>query len=171
MSLFEAASTMSWNRSIIPQVIYNNLLRSCAYHSNIDAAIHVFAHLERRSDLLPSASIFAQLISVYTNIGDLRGAQDVFDEYKAATKENRISWAKGPMKSSAGSDATPSLAARSSHLIVWNKMIEAHFRCGEYVGALTLLEQMIDTKASDEMQPSDIPPPASSTFTHIIAGF
>jgi pentatricopeptide repeat protein len=104
-------------------------------------------------------------------MGDLRGAKDVFDEYRAATRENRINWSKGVMGPSAGSDATPSLVIRTSHLMVWNKMIEAHFRCGEYVGALTLLEQMMDSKASSELQVSDIPPPASSTFTQIIAGF
>lgn len=171
MSLFEAATAIAWNRTIIPLTVYANLLRSCAYHSNVDAAIHIFAHLERRSDLSPSASIFSQLISVYTNIGDLQGAKEVFNEYREAAGTNRIQWTHGAMGSTAGSDATPSLVARTSHLIVWNKMIEAHFRCGEYVGGLTLLEQMMDSKASDEFRPDDIPPPASSTFTQIIAGF
>ena len=171
MALFEAASAIAWNRSIIPVTVYANLLRSCAYHSNVDAAIHVFAHLERRSDLSPSASIFSHLISVYTNIGDLQGAKEVFNEYREAARTNRIKWTHGAMGSTAGSDATPSLATRTSHLIVWNKMIEAHFRCGEYVGGLTLLEQMMDSKASEEFKPDDIPPPASSTFTQIVAGF
>lgn len=171
MSLFEAAIAIAWNRTIIPLTVYANLLRSCAYHSNVDAAIHIFAHLERRSDLPPSASIFSHLISVYTNIGDLQGAKEVFNEYREAARTNRIKWTHGAMGSTAGSDATPALVARTSHLIVWNKMIEAHFRCGEYVGGLTLLEQMMDSKASDEFKPDDIPPPASSTFTQIIAGF
>jgi pentatricopeptide repeat protein len=171
MSLFEAAIAIAWNRTIFPLTVYANLLRSCAYHSNVDAAIHIFAHLERRSDLPPSASIFSHLISVYTNIGDLQGAKEVFNEYREAARTNRIQWTHGAMGSTAGSDATPALVARTSHLIVWNKMIEAHFRCGEYVGGLTLLEQMMDSKASDEFKPDDIPPPASSTFTQIIAGF
>jgi pentatricopeptide repeat protein len=160
MSLFEAASTITWNRKIIPLPIYSNLIRSCAFHSNVDAAIHVFAHLERRSDLLPTASIFAHLMSVYMNIGDLRGVKDVFDEYKSAVKENRISIARG--------QADP--PARDYDIFVWNKMIEAFFRCGEYVGAMNLLEQMMDSKP-DEKDVTGVPSPSSSTFTHIIAGF
>ncbi|KIM79469.1 hypothetical protein PILCRDRAFT_823366 [Piloderma croceum F 1598] len=160
MSLFEAASAITWNRQIIPLPIYSNLIRSCAFHSNIDAAIHVFAHLERRSDLLPSATIFAHLMSVYMNVGDLRGVKDVFDEYKSAVKENRISLAKNKTDP----------RARNHDILVWNKMIEAFFRCGEYVGAMNLLEQMMDSKA-DEMDVTGVPSPSSSTFTHIIAGF
>lgn len=172
MSLFEAAIALNWNKTIIPLYIYTHLLRSCAFHSNVDAAISVFAHLERRSDLLPSASVFSHLISVYTNIGDLPGAQEVFNEYRAAVKGNRLMWTKASaMDSAAGSDATVSLLARTSHLIVWNKMIEAHFRCGDHVGALTLLEQMMDSKEPSNFPLADIPPPSSSTFTQIIAGF
>jgi pentatricopeptide repeat protein len=162
MSLFEAASAIARNNVIIPLVVYNNLIRSCAYHSNIDAAIHVFAHLERRSDLLPSAATFSRLISVYTNIGDLRGAKDVFDEYRAAAKENRI--LRRGSSNSIRSFAT-------SNLIVWNRMIEAYFRCGEHVDAMNLLEIMMDKQTSTEVQASDVPPPAASTFTEIIAGF
>ena len=162
MSLFEALSAISRNKNIIPLVIYNSLLQSCAYQSNIDAAIHVFAHLEKRSDLLPSAATFSRLISVYTNIGDLRGAKDVFDEYRAAARENRLTRreSKSPTRSNA-----------ASNLIVWNKMIEAYFRCGEHVDAMNLLELMMDKQPSTEVQASDVPSPAASTFTQIIAGF
>jgi pentatricopeptide repeat protein len=156
MSLFEAASAITWNRKIISISVYSHLIRSCALHSNIDAAIHVFAHLERRSDLFPSAAVFKHLMSVYMNVGDLRGVKDVFDEYRSALKEKRVTFEpESPM---------------NYDILVWNKMIEASFRCGEYVGAMNLLEQMMDSKA-DEKDVTGIPSPSSSTFTHIIAGF
>jgi pentatricopeptide repeat protein len=170
MSLFEAATAISWNKNTIPHIVYANLLRSCAYHSNIDAALHVFANLETRPDILPSALIYSQLINVYTNIGDLSGAKDVMKEYRAAISENRVAMQSVPKTYSAGSE--PSQSSRAAHLIVWNRLIEAHFRCGDYVGALSLLEQMMDNNnASNKEDVFDVPPPASSTFTHIIAGF
>lgn len=165
MSLFEAATAVARNSSAIPVVIYSSLLRSCAYHANVDAAIHVFAHLERRSDFKPTAAIFSHLISVYTSIGDLQGAREVFVEYRAAVKEDRIAFG-------ADKEASVNESAKAANVIVWNRMIEAYFRCDEYVGALTLLEQMMDSKASANSScVAEIPAPASSTFTAIIAGF
>lgn len=76
-------------RPVISIVIYSNLLRSYVYHSNTDAAIHVFAYLERHTDIKPSAVIFSNLISVYTNVGDLQDAKEVFAECRAAIAERR----------------------------------------------------------------------------------
>jgi pentatricopeptide repeat protein len=166
MSLFDAVISVNGNNKI-SMALYNNLLRSCSFHSNVDAAIYVFAQLEKRTDLLPNATTFGHLISVYTNVGDLQGAKEVFDEFKAACQSNRISW----VVSGQVSDGQRNLGARGAHLTVWNKIIEAHFRCGQPAGAIGVLEQMMDTKADVAFGPTDIPPPASSTFTQIIAGF
>ena len=168
MALFEAASAITWNRTMIPLTVYANLIRSCAQHSNVDAAIHVFAHLERKSDLPPSAVIYSNLILVYTNIGDLQGAKEVFNEYRNAVAQGRVAWSKSVTKGE--------MLAKTAHLSVWNKMIQAYFRCGDYVGALSLLEQMMDAPASEpsaefKAEEMGVPAPSSSTFTKIIAGF
>ena len=169
MALFEAASAITWNRTIIPLTVYASLIRSCAQHSNVDAAIHIFAHLEQKSDLPPSAAIYSNLISVYTNIGDLQGAKEVFNEYRNAIAQGRVAWSKSVTRGE--------MLAKTAHLLVWNNMIQAYFRCGDCVGALSLLEQMMDAPTTSEpsaefkTEEMGVPAPSSSTFTKIIAGF
>ena len=170
MSLFEAVIALGCSNKL-PLTIYQNLLRSCSYHSNVDAAIHVFAQLEARKHLLPNAAIYGHLIALYTNIGDLQGSQEVFNDFRAACESERIGWGPKPKSQGSREGHANHQRARSSQLVVWNKMIEAYLRCGQPAGALDLLEQMMDTKADEKFGPADTPPPASSTFTEIIAGF
>lgn len=51
MAMFEAALIIG-ARNKFPPIVYTNLLRSCAFQANVDAAIHVFAQLESRTDLI-----------------------------------------------------------------------------------------------------------------------
>ncbi|KAH7903277.1 hypothetical protein BJ138DRAFT_1195239, partial [Hygrophoropsis aurantiaca] len=166
MAMFEAAAVIG-GRMKIPYVVYHNLLRSCSYHSNVDAAIHVYAHLEGRPDMQPSSIIFAHLLSTYTNSGDLHGAKEVFNEFKEATKADRIRWTS--FDKTAVPEANVAAGISRSQLQVWNQMIETYFRSNQPAGALRLLETMMDSNAQTES--GEVPPPASSTFTRIIAGF
>ncbi|CCL99002.1 uncharacterized protein FIBRA_01010 [Fibroporia radiculosa] len=167
MTLFQSACAVPANAPSME--IYAALLRSCALHANVDAAVRVFAHLERRSDVLPSPQIFDYLISAYSNVGDLHGAKEVFEEFKESCRSNRISSFKpsGIPKV----DKTLATKARMSRINVWNRMIKAYILGGQHTLAIGLLEQMLDTKAGDALKVADIPPPSASTFGQIIRGF
>ena len=165
MAIFEAALIIG-ARNKFPLVVYNNLLRSCAFQANVDAAIRVFAQLESRTDFLPRPQVFLNLLSVYTNANDLQGSKEVFQEFREASKAGRI---KG-LDFSAPEAAVASSISRGQ-LLVWNKMIEAYFRAGQPASALRLLETMMDSNANPAEPSSEVPSPSSSTFSSIIAGF
>lgn len=166
MSMFDAALNTS-ARNKFPLVVYTNLLRSCALHADVDAAIHVFAQLESRTDFLPSPQVFLNLLTAFANANDLQGAKEVFQEFREASKEGRI---RGRDFSAAPEAAVASLITRGQ-LLVWNKMIEAYFRGGQPAGALRLLETMMDSNANPDKLSPEVPLPSSSTFSSIIAGF
>ncbi|OBZ66539.1 Pentatricopeptide repeat-containing protein 5, mitochondrial [Grifola frondosa] len=168
IALFQTASTNPKSR--IPLHIYNKLLRSCAIHSNADAAISIFAHLEKRSDILPDAQTFIHLLVTYMGRGDLQGAKEIFEEFREASKLNRIRWAIDELVSDEQVQKGP-FRERAAQIAVWNQMIETYFRCGQPITALGLLEQMLDSKVGETFNPADIPPPASSTFSRTIRGF
>lgn len=171
MALFEAILAIDGNSLIAPGV-YLNLLRSCSHHANVEAAIHVYAQLEQRGDIAPSANVYSLMMSTYANAGDVEGAKTIFAEFQVASKEGRIAWtndADGEQVDSA--DFNRLAVARKSHLLVWNKMIEAHLRANQPTNAIEILEQMMDSQAGAEFGPSDVPPPASSTYTTILTGF
>lgn len=159
LTLFQAASLIPRTKPHI--ALYTNLLRSCANHANIDAAIHVFAHLEKRTDLTPSPLVYGHLISVYTNAGDLQGAEEVFEEFKKASAKQ--------------AEESKTLARPASErwgqISVWNDIIVAYFRCGQPASALAILEQMMDSAAGEEFGVADVPPPSSATFSAVISGF
>lgn len=160
MSLFEALLSAGWNGKC-PTATYLALLRSCAYRSSVDGAIHVFAQHERRKDLKPVAAIYKIMIQVYTNAGEIAGAEEIFGEFLKFAKEGRLEWAqwKDPV------------VPRRAHLEVWNQMIEAYFRAGMPDKAVGLVDQMMNTTAGTAFTAKDIPPPASSTFTAVLSGF
>lgn len=166
MSIFDAALNTG-ARNKFPLVVYTNLLRSCALHADVDAAIHVFAQLESRTDFLPSPQVFLNLLSTFANANDLQGAKEVFQEFREASKAGRI---RGRDFSAAPEAAVASLITRGQ-LLVWNKMIEAYFRGGQPAGALRLLETMMDSNANPDKLSPEVPLPSSSTFSSIIAGF
>lgn len=161
LTLFQAACSIAPNR--IPPAVYNNLMRCCAIHGNVDAAIHVYAHLEKRTDVIPHPNIFRDLIRVYRTANDLQGAREVFEEFKSATQSGRLSLADFEQEGV--------VTWRKSVLSVWNEMIEVYFRCGQPASALGLLEQMMDSPATVDFEVGDVPLPGSSTFSRIIKGF
>ncbi|TFY53322.1 hypothetical protein EVJ58_g9514 [Rhodofomes roseus] len=154
------------HRTKLPLRVYHNLLQSCANHANTEAAVHVFAHFERRKDVLPSPRTFELLMSVYNAAGDWEGVKDVFEEFRKACKSGMIfAFVEGE------ADASANRVMRSYHIDVWNSMIEAYVRSGQHTAALGLLEQMLDTKAGDAFNVSDVPPPSIDTFSRLITSF
>ncbi|KAF9468765.1 hypothetical protein BDZ94DRAFT_1303935 [Collybia nuda] len=160
MSLFEVILTTGMNRQI-NALVYMNLLRSAALHSSISSAIHIFAQLEKRSDLVPKARIYLYMIQAYTNVGDLAGAEVIFQEFLSACKSGAVIWKTAHEKEK----------QTRAHLQLWNQMIEAYFRCGFPDKGIHLLEQMISSPVGKSFGPADIPPTATSTFTTILSGF
>ncbi|KZS90973.1 hypothetical protein SISNIDRAFT_518634, partial [Sistotremastrum niveocremeum HHB9708] len=163
--LFQAVSAL---RNIpLHANLYTLLLRSCVYHKSIDAAIRIFAHLERHSStVLPTARIYYHLIGVYNACGDYNGAREVFEEFREMSKkEGAIYWADED------NSPTPSRLARISQSQIWTEMIKAHFSASEPSSALTLFEQMLDTPRGLEFGPEDPPMPCIGTYTAIIRGF
>ncbi|PCH41686.1 hypothetical protein WOLCODRAFT_151735 [Wolfiporia cocos MD-104 SS10] len=164
MTLFQTACSFKWGKISID--VYGDLLRSCAHHANVDAALHVFAHLERRPDLVPSPRIYQRLISVYASVGDIQGAREVFEDFKKASQDGRIEKITSETES-----GQRRFNNRGVRIAVWNAMIEAYIHVGQHSTALGILEQMLDTKAGEAFGIADVPPPASSTFHRIISAF
>ncbi|KAG6861502.1 hypothetical protein C0995_015929 [Termitomyces sp. Mi166 len=159
MSLFETVLSIGGNNRLSSHT-YASLLRSCAINSNIDAAIHVFAQQEKRDDLLPSIPMFVDMIRVYTNAGQLPGAEDIFAEYRAALKLGNIhvNWAH------------PGADPNRQSLLVWNQMIETYFRFDRADKAIALVEQMLAAELTKGLI-ADPPPVSSATFTTVLTGF
>ncbi|KAF8632397.1 hypothetical protein AX17_004838 [Amanita inopinata Kibby_2008] len=160
MALFEAVISINGN-SRLSVATYISLLRSCAYHGNVANAIHVFAQLERRADIRIPHIVYKYMIQAYTNAGQIAGAQEIFDEFRQICSKNdkRLS---GP--------AEQTVDGSRLQLMVWNQMIDAYFRAGTPDKAVGLIEFMMGA-SSPSASATDIPPPASSTFTAILSGF
>lgn len=161
--LFQAAITRTNSKASLSWTVYNVLLRSCANHGNVDAALQIFAHFERRKDVQLSAQPFAHLINTYAKVGDIQGAEQVFEEFKQASQSGKLTWssrADGRERSS-----------QVAQIGVWNCMIEAYFASGQGDKGLGLLEQMLDSKAGLRFGPTDTPIPSPTTFSSIITGF
>jgi pentatricopeptide repeat protein len=173
LTLFKAATTIR-NLSLgLPE--YNALLRSCAFHHDVEAALRVFAHMERFPDDPPSPVTYALLISVFCNKADLGGAQQVFNAFKEASMQGQVTWDWAP-KTSQNDSPAPRVGKRNelskhSQIQVWNKMIETYFKCGEPAGALDLFESMLDTPLGQAFRESEAPLPNAMTYTSIITGF
>ncbi|KAH0587070.1 hypothetical protein H2248_005889 [Termitomyces sp. 'cryptogamus'] len=160
MSLFETVISLPSPRPF-PSYTFTSLLRSCAIHANIDAAIHVFAQHEKRSDTLPSILVFLEMIRVYTNADQLPGAEEIFAEYRQALKNGRV---HAPW----GRDGTD---PNRLNLLVWNQMIETYFRFNRPDKAVALVEQMLDAHIGEHQVVADPPPVSTATFTTILTGF
>ena len=158
LRLFAAASA---NRGyVIPSYLYTALLGSCARHQNVEEAIRVFTHLERRGIPKPTATHYAHLLHVYTTVNDVEGARVVFDEFRNVCAQGKFQW-----------DETNLGAARAAHIRVWNTMINSYLRAGNPVVALDLLGEMLDTASGTNFGPKDVPAPALSTYSTIVRGF
>ncbi|RPD54386.1 hypothetical protein L226DRAFT_617845 [Lentinus tigrinus ALCF2SS1-7] len=163
LALFQTATSNP--NSKFPLQIYNKLLRSCAIHANPHAASLVYAHLEKRTDIVPDAQTFISLIETYATGRDVQGAESMFNEFKEASRQDRVQWTCD------GVASEQDLNQRASQTAVWNEMLAAYFRCGQATDALGLLEQMMDTSAGDTFRSAQTPLPTSSTFSRAIAGF
>ncbi|KAH0839518.1 hypothetical protein J3R83DRAFT_376 [Lanmaoa asiatica] len=139
-----------------PINVYHGLLRSCAAHANIDAAIRVYAQLEARARPPPTDLMFYYLLSTYVNAGDLTGAKEVFKEFRDLGARGLVMEVERQFP---------------IQLRIWNKMIQGYFKAGQPAGALRLLETMMDSGSPEKDDLASIPSPASSTFTTIINGF
>ncbi|KAI0075393.1 hypothetical protein K474DRAFT_1664256 [Panus rudis PR-1116 ss-1] len=164
LRLFQAATLLADNsqRDVVPHV-YTSLLRCCAAHGNLEAALHVYDRMTKRN-IPSSASSFAHLIEVHAKAKDLAGAEEVFDEFKRQYSKE-VNWAEinnRPEQEAKGLEA---------RMRVYNKMIEAYILCGQPASALSLLETMMDTHSGEEVPPTSIPPPSTATFTNIIKAF
>ncbi|KAF8996793.1 hypothetical protein BDQ17DRAFT_1363957 [Cyathus striatus] len=95
--------------------IYRSLLRSCAHHANVDAAIHVFAQIEKREKHTPDPICYQHLLRAFVASGNLEGAEAVFAEYLSACKEGRVYISDEPSR---------------DHLKTFNQMVEGYFRLG-----------------------------------------
>lgn len=167
-ALFQTAAVNP--NSKFPIQIYNKLLRSCAIHSNVDAASAVYSHLENRVDIIPDAQTFISLIETFASQRDLKGAELMFAKFKDASSSDCIQWSFDAM---VGDLSTTDVLyrQRASQTAVWNEMLAAYFRCGQSTEALGLLEQMMDTSAGETFLATDVPLPTSSTFSRAISGF
>lgn len=160
-SALRLLTASSANRSIrLSASIYSAILGSCARHQNVQEAIRVFTHMERSGHPKPSASVYANLLHVYTSVNDVEGARVVFDEFRKLCAQGKVPW-----------DETNLTSAQAGHIRVWNSMINAYLRAADSAAALELLEQMLDTPSGSNFGPKDVPAPALSTYNIIVRGF
>ncbi|KAK7046789.1 hypothetical protein R3P38DRAFT_2875848, partial [Favolaschia claudopus] len=161
MKLFEAINTPD-GAPRIPLYLYVALLRSCANHMRQDAALHILTALEQRKDLKPVASVYKHMIRAYASPAGIADAEMIFAEFISRSNNDGIDWTV------AYDDPH---GARRQHLQVYNEMISAYFRAGLSDKAVGILERMMASPAPAAFGPTDVPHPASSTYTVTIAGF
>ncbi|KAJ7442553.1 hypothetical protein B0H11DRAFT_1749070 [Mycena galericulata] len=161
MKLFETVNT-SDGSSKIPLYLYVALLRSCANHEQVDAAIHILTALEARTDLKPVAAVYKHMIRAYASPNGINEAELIFNDFVTRSSEGAIDW------TAAYDDPN---GPRRQHIQVYNQMIEAHFRAGAPERGVELLERMMASTAPAAFGPADVPRPASSTYTVTVAGF
>ena len=159
LRLFSAYSAVK-SEFVLPVSIFIALLGSCARHQNVQEAIRVFSHLERRGLPKPSASVYAHLLHVYTSVNDVEGARVVFDEFRKVCNQGKRAWDEINLES-----------ARAGHIRVWNSMINSYLRAANPVAALDLLGEMLDTTSGTNFGLKDVPAPALSTYSIIVRGF
>ncbi|KAF8164793.1 hypothetical protein B0H34DRAFT_212843 [Crassisporium funariophilum] len=160
MSLFESILAIG-GREKLHADVFTHLLRSCAFHANVDAAIHVFAQLERNSHMHIDYSVYRYMIAAFSKSGRIEQAEEIFSEFLKGYKKGRIRLY--PMKALH--------VGRREQLKVWNTMMEAYFRAEMPDKAVGILERMLSSKAGNEYAPDDVPVVTSSTFTTVITGF
>ncbi|KAF7323813.1 hypothetical protein MKEN_00602600 [Mycena kentingensis (nom. inval.)] len=146
----------------IPLYIYVAILRSCANHARRDIAVNILAAIEQRSDIKPVASVFRHVLRAFASPESIADAEMIFNDYIQRSANNEIDWTV------AYNDPN---GPRRQHLQVWNQMIESYFRAGLSDKAIEILQRMLQSTAPAAFGPSDVPRPASSTYTVTIAGF
>lgn len=155
LSLFYAAKGTT---PVLPLKVYLNLMRTCAHHSNVDAAVEVFRHVGQSWEKM-RPMFYRILIQVYGNTNNIAGAEKAFQHYIIAGREGKLSIDDFAVD------------YQKKHILCWNAMIEAYFRCGLPDKAIGLLDQMMNSPAGLDFGLADTPYPASSTFTTVLKGF
>ena len=142
---------------------FAHLIRSCSFHCNINAAIHVFAHLERRKKPIDHP-VYRNMIMAFSKAEMIEQAEEIFNEFlKPEFTQKHLSLYP---------DTEIYLHSnRREQIRVWNTMIETYFCAGMPDKAVELLERMLASTAGDQFGPNDIPIVTPSTFKVVIAGF
>jgi len=155
ISLFSAAKSMSDH---FPDQLYSQILSSCLYRLNVDAALDIFRDAELKVENF-CPRLYEVLIELYGKVKDIGAAERVLSRYTAAGRQH-------------GDDIGESYSnfARR-HIRVWNAMISAYFRCGFPEKAIEVLDQMLNSPAGHAFTYADPPLPAASTYTCILDGF
>jgi len=160
MSLFEGILSIG-GKGLVHLTTYIRLLRSCAYHSDVDSALHVFAQLESSKHLNLNHLVFQNMILTFMNARLVEQCEEIFKAYLAACKEGFLGQHKGATAES----------GRYNQIQVWNTMIEAYFRFDMPEKAVALVQQMVSSPATNAFAMDEVPVPTSSTFATVIAGF
>ncbi|KAF5322945.1 hypothetical protein D9619_001263 [Psilocybe cf. subviscida] len=158
LKLFEGVLAVNGRDGLHPST-FINLLASAAIHADVNAALHVFAQLEARTDIQPSHQAYRHLLATYSKAGLPDQAAEIFAEYLLASKEGRIMdpTNKRPVN-------------RIQQVRTWNTAIEAHFTAGHPDKAVELVEQMMQS-TNDNFTAADAPTITPSAFVTVIQGF
>ncbi|KAF9475906.1 hypothetical protein BDN70DRAFT_813231 [Pholiota conissans] len=159
MSLFEGVLAVGGKDQLQPGT-FVRLMSCAANHSDVHAAIHIFAQLE--SLQIPVAiPVYRYLILVFSNNGQIDQAEEIFKSFLEAGTRNRL--ARYP--------ASLAHTGRQAQIMVWNTMIEAYFRAGAPEKAIELVDQVLRSEAGNNFTAADVPIPTSSMFSTVINGF
>ena len=161
MSLFESVLAINGMKGL-SNGAFATLIRSCAFHSNVNAAIHVFAQMERKDKRI-DFPVYRYMILAFSNARMIQQAEEIFREF-VKSRPNEI-------PSSVVFPASYLHSNRREQVKVWNTMIEAYFRAGMPDKAVGLLERMLASTAGDQFGPRDTPIVTPSTFSAVITGF
>ncbi len=160
MSLFEGILAIG-GKDQLKMGTYIRLLRSCAFHADVRAAIHVFAQLESMKHLKLTHLVYQNMILTFMNAGRVNECEEIFRSYLAACNDGRLVRHKGASAET----------GRHLQIQVWNTMIEAYFRFNVADKAIDLVGQMVSSSSNNAFAINETPVPASSTFSTVIAGF
>ncbi|KAG8998857.1 hypothetical protein FRB93_013424 [Tulasnella sp. JGI-2019a] len=148
-------SGFSGMRFYLSTAAIESLLRCAVAHKDLDNAIRLFAHLDRRSQIpdrngkprpQPSPYAFKHLIQAYGQAKDVQGALQAFEAYRKVDSQKRHS---GP----------------------WHAMLKAYFVAGQPEDAVALLEEMLSVTDTEARAESLIPAPNALTYTVVVEGF
>ena len=159
MSLFESVVAVNGIRSLY-RGAFAALIRSCSFHCNVNAAIHVFAQLEWRKNVGIDHPVYRYMINTFSNAHMIRQAEETFNEFLKARRSEESFSAMDYQSNN-----------RREQIKVWNAMIETYFQAGMPDKAIELLERMLASTAGDRFGPKDIPIVTPSSFTAVISGF
>ena len=161
MSLFESVLAVKGINDFY-QGAFTHLIRSCAFHSNVNAAIHVYAQLERTNKPIDHP-VYRNMITTFSNARMPKQAEEIFNEFLKQNANRSLSLYSDPEGSIH--------STRREQIKVWNAMIGTYFRAARPEKAIELLERMLASTAGNQFGPNHIPIVTPSTFKAVIVGF